>query len=456
MTSNTDDIPLTWPQLAALDWARSGGFTLDIDGEPLRAEAVLRHLPGRRIAVRARWRGDTVFAKLFFAGHADEAVRELARHGALVEAGVPTPGLIFENVRDQGPGRGALLIQEWVGGQSGQATLRGERGLALAGDLLDSLFLLYRAGLRQLDLHLDNFLFDGERFLVIDPGEVVPLPGGLRYEPAILDNLALFCAQAPLDLRDRLQEQVAVRLRQEGLRSEPLAAMVRRRSDRRLRSAMKKWRRESSAIGVWHEHQEQWLYRRSLSGEDVDALAAGLRDPASLTLIKEGSRVSVYGNDQWIVKHYRESGIKTRLRRALFKTRADISWVMGWTWALLGVPTPRPAMLRRCADGEAVIAFPRLEGTVALSSLMEEQRERARRVAPHVELWLKRLGETGFWHGDAKAQNILVDDQDRVHFIDLDGAGFSGVSRRRARKQARDLKRFKRNWAQFEEKPPAR
>ena len=423
MTTSAADTPLTWPQLAALDWARSGGFTLDIDGEPLRAEAVLRHLPGRRIAVRARWRGATVFAKLFFAGHADEAARELARHGALVEAGVPTPGLIFETVGNQGPERGAVLIQEWVGGQSGQATLRGEQGLALAGDLLDSLFLLYRAGLRQLDLHLDNFLFDGERFLVIDAGEVVPLPGGLRYEPAILDNLALFCAQAPLDLRDRLQEQVAVRLRQEGLRSEPLAAMVRRRSDRRLRSAMKKWRRESSAIGVWHEQQEQWLYRRSLNREDFEALSAWLRDPESLALIK---------------------------------TRADISWVMGWTWALLGVPTPRPAMLRRCADGEAVIAFPRLEGTVALSTLMEEQRERARRVAPHVELWLKRLGETGFWHGDAKAQNILVDGQDRVHFIDLDGAGFSGVRRRRARKQARDLKRFKRNWAQFEEKPPAR
>lgn len=456
MTTGAAETPLTWPQLAALDWARSGGFTLDVDGEPLRAEAVLRHLPGRRIAVRARWRGATVFAKLFFAGHADEAARELARHGALVEAGVPTPALIFETVGNQGPERGALMIQEWVDGQSGQATLRGERGLALAGDLLDSLFLLYRAGLRQLDLHLDNFLFDGERFLVIDAGEVVALPGGLRYEPAILDNLALFCAQAPLDLRDRLQEQVAVRLRQEGLRSEPLAAMVRRRSDRRLRSAMKKWRRESSAIGVWHEHQEQWLYRRSLNREDFEALAAWLRDPASLALIKEGSRVSVYGNDQWIVKHYRESGPKTRLRRALFKTRADISWVMGWTWALLGVPTPRPAMLRRRADGEAVIAFPRLAGTLALSTLMEEQRERARRVAPHVELWLKRLGETGFWHGDAKAQNILVDDQDRVHFIDLDGAGFSGVGRRRARRQARDLKRFKRNWIQFEEKPPAR
>ena len=33
--------------------------------------------------------------------------------------------------------------------------LRGEQGMALGEDLLDSLFSLYQAGLRQLDLHLD-------------------------------------------------------------------------------------------------------------------------------------------------------------------------------------------------------------------------------------------------------------------------------------------------------------
>jgi tRNA A-37 threonylcarbamoyl transferase component Bud32 len=444
VTAESDVPCLTWTGLAALGWDWSGPFSIELDGEPLHAETILRHLPGRRVAVRARWRGETVFAKLFFAGHGDEARRESACQRALVDAGVPTPAIRFEAAYCDG----VVLVSDWITGRSGQAALRGD-GLVLADQLLDCLFRLYAAGQRQLDLHLDNFLYDGSRFFVIDAGAVAPLPGGLRYEPAILDNLALFCAQAPLDLRDRLQEQVAVRLRQEGLRSEPLAAMVRRRSDRRLRSAMKKWRRESSAIGVWHEQQEQWLYRRSLNREDFEALSAWLRDPESLALIKAGSRVSVYGNDQWIVKHYRESGPKTRLRRALFKTRADISWVMGWTWALLGVPTPRPAMLRRCADGEAVIAFPRLEGTLALSTLMEEQRERARRVAPHVELWLKRLGETGFWHGDAKAQNILVDGQDRVHFIDLDGAGFSRSMWRRSLSGKRDRRRFQLNWEQF-------
>ncbi len=123
---------------------------------------------------------------------------------------------------------------------------------------------------------------------------------------------------------------------------------------------------------------------------------------------------------------------------------------MGWTWALLGVPTPRPVMLRRCPDGQAVIAFPRLPGE-PLSRLMEEQRERAVRVAPTVLLWLDRLHRTGFWHGDTKAQNVLVDDADAPAFIDLDGAGFSPWRWRAARKGARESRRFEANWSQFSE-----
>lgn len=438
-----------WRELAAREWGNEGPFTLMVDGDPLHAEETLRHLPGRRLAVRARWRGETVFAKLFFAGHQQEARREAARHRELLVAGLAAPALRHDSQDDHG----AVLITDWVAGESGQRALRGERGLALAKDLLDSLFSLYHAGLRQRDLHLDNFLFDGERFQVIDPGEMAPLPGGARRATAILENLALFCAQTPLDLRDALMEKVRERLHIEGLEAEGFPARVRRRSNRRLRSAMKKWRRESSAIGVWSEHGERWLYQRGLPTQQRDALAATLRAPDSLPLIKKGSRVSVHGDDCWVIKHYRQGGAKARLRARFFRTRADISWVMGWTWALLGVPTPRPVMLRRRPDGGAVIAFPRVPG-VPLSVLMETDRERARRVAPTVEHWLSRLGEAGFWHGDAKAQNILINADDQPMFIDLDGAGFSVRIDRRRRRAIRDRARFQRNWTQFQ--PPAR
>ncbi|MCQ6260763.1 aminoglycoside phosphotransferase family protein [Alcanivorax sp. MM125-6] len=82
---------------------------------------------------------------------------------------------------------------------------------------------------------------------------------------------------------------------------------------------------------------------------------------------------------------------------------------------------------------------------------MEEQRERAVRVAPTVLLWLDRLHRTGFWHGDTKAQNVLVDDADAPAFIDLDGAGFSPWRHRTMGKGARENRRFEANWSQFSE-----
>ncbi|QJX02764.1 hypothetical protein HML84_16340 [Alcanivorax sp. IO_7] len=116
-------------------------------------------------------------------------------------------------------------------------------------------------------------------------------------------------------------EKVAERLRRTGISPAPLAAMVRRRSNRRLSSAMRKWRRESSAIGVWSENDEDWLYRRALADDERDALADALREPASLPSIKQGSRISVYGDDRWIIKHYRETGWKARLRRVSSRAR---------------------------------------------------------------------------------------------------------------------------------------
>ena len=49
MTTSAADTPLTWPQLAALDWARSGGFTLDIDGEPLREREQIKSAATERV-----------------------------------------------------------------------------------------------------------------------------------------------------------------------------------------------------------------------------------------------------------------------------------------------------------------------------------------------------------------------------------------------------------------------
>jgi len=80
---------------------------------------------------------------------------------------------------------------------------------------------------------------------------------------------------------------------------------------------------------------------------------------------------------------------------------------------------------------------------------MEQQRSRAQHLAEGVRLWLGRFLWAGISHGDMKAQNILVTDNDDICFIDLDNAGFSLRPRRAKEKNRKDRMRFERNWEQF-------
>ena len=342
---------------------------------------------------------------------------------------------------------GTVLIARWCDGEPAGAALRHQEDQVMPA-LLDSVFGLYQAGWRQRDLHLDNFLFDGQQALILDAGDIDTLPAGRRRRGAILDNLALFCAQAPLDLRDTLLNRVTGALSERGLPSASLRARVYGHSRRRIARALRKWRRASSAIASHSDAHGDWLVERALPDEEKKALARALVAPDSLPLIKKGSRISVHGDEHWVIKHYRDTSWKARLKQRWFRGRADVSWLMGWTWALLGVPTPRPVMLLRCRDAQAVIAFPRIDG-VALSYLMEHDPPRAHRIAPQAEYWLDRLHCAGFWHGDTKAQNVLVDALEHIHWIDLDGAGFSRWHERGVRKGKREMKRFHDNWKQF-------
>ena len=94
--------------------------------------------------------------------------------------------------------------------------------------------------------------------------------------------------------------------------------------------------------------------------------------------------------------------------------------------------------------------YPRLAGP-RLSELMEQEPDYARALTPKVLRWLRLMGKAGCWHGDTKAQNVLIVDE-VPWFIDLDAAGssrFSGVS---TFKNRRDRKRFYANYGQFKSK----
>ncbi|MBQ0754516.1 MAG: hypothetical protein KBT87_10040 [Gammaproteobacteria bacterium] len=440
MTSGAD---IEIARLRVLPWGGIATANIPLKGDVLSVEKVLRHLPGRRLAVKALWRGQVVFAKIFLTPDVSIMERELGCIQMLLASNVATPALRAQQSFDQG----GVIVCDWCEGRSGEDALRVNADGNLP-QLMAAVFSLYDAGLYQRDLHLNNFIFFGRQCLVIDAGDILPLPQTAAVrQRLILDNLALFCAQGSLDISVLLEQQVRNQLSDRGLAVAGFAKQIKQKRQVRLRAAMKKWRRESSVIGKRIEAGEQWLWQRDLSEADIVNLTELLLEPVRAPLIKRGSRISVYGNDRWIIKHYRESGFIAKLKRLLFRGRADISWVIGWTWRLLGVPTPQPLMLRRCVNGEAVIACQRLAAE-PLSHLMEQGADRATSARVEVIDQLARLHGIGFWHGDTKAQNILCDDH-VSWFIDLDAAGWSRCEGRVRRRAEKDMARFKRNDQQF-------
>lgn len=425
--------------LAHDDWQP---FRLVVGGSDLSCTRLLRLLPGRRLACAGDMNGRPVFIKLFFGVRFRERCdNEAQGYSLMAAAGVRVPAVLAMPADDQV----AALVLEWLDGDSLAAQSPAQWPAGLADDFCDQLTRMYDAGLVQQDLHLDNFLVTPTGVHVIDAGSVSQ-QAALSQE-ARSDNLALLCAQATLPAQDALVQLVSARLVSQLLAPEAFRCQVHNRLLARIRQANRKWMRDCTAVRVEVTGNARCLMDRSLSPASAARLSHLLKQPDALPSLKQGSRISVYGDDQLVLKHYRANGFKARLKQYLGIHPAQRSWRYGWTWALLGIPTPRPLGMLLHADGSAVIAMP-FCSAARYSELLEQQRALADQLRPLIEQQLQWLAQAQLWHGDTKAQNILLQGDSPV-WIDLDAAGWSAHGRRAQRKHQRDWQRFARNWQQF-------
>ena len=87
---------------------------LELGGEPLVLEHLLRVLPGQRYVGLARWRGRLVLAKLLVGGKAERHFqRELSGARLLAEQGLCTPELLAEGFV---AGQGGWLLFDYLEG----------------------------------------------------------------------------------------------------------------------------------------------------------------------------------------------------------------------------------------------------------------------------------------------------------------------------------------------------
>ena len=438
---------------------------LQLNGEPLVLERLLRVLPGQRYVGLARWRGHAVLAKLLVGGKAERHFqRELAGARLLAEQGLCTPELLAEGFV---VGQGGWLLFDYLDGAESlwdawraveREALLSDAQQAVLGEALNVIGQLHARGLWQADLHLDNLLRHAGRLFVIDGGGVqVETAGQPLSRQRVLENLGVFFAQLPAELEPFTEELLVHYLLANGEHALPLEALLKEVAKVRrwrLRDYLKKVGRDCSlfaasigAFGLRVVRHEQDAELAPLLGEIDARIEAGhiYKTGGAATV----ARVELNGRPL-VVKRYNIKSWLHWLKRFWRPSRAWHSWVEGNRLELLGIATPRPlAVLERrwcwlrgraylvtdyCGGEDLIARFtPHVDGCPPEAELAALDQLFAALIRERIS------------HGDFKGHNLFWDDG-RWSLIDLDAmrqhAGPSGF----ARAYARDRARFLRNW----------
>ena len=414
-------------------------FDLDLGDGGKRAvcTTTLRSLPGRRYVAKALVEGREVVLKAFFGVRRQrDFIRERSGAKALQSAGVPTPRLL-----GAGRGAGALVLAfECLDGRQPMA-----RDLA---PLMNTLAHLHEHGVRQHDLHVDNFLISAGRAFAIDGAAV--RTGHVGRADRVRDIARLLAEfnldeTPPVDVAAKAYGHACDwRFRADELRL--LGRSLVRARRRRAAEFMAKTTRDCTPFVVRREAGRTIVLGR---GDDDPALAAIIADPeralASGTPLKRGNTATVMRVGNLVVKRY---NIKSRWHAWRLRTRplrARRAWRVGHALRLLGLATAAPRALienRAKVPGAAAayLVHDYLEGPLLSHALGPDAD-----VAAQLRAILARWRELGFSHGDMKASNFVLA-EGVLHVLDLDAGTFHRYGRRFASRHRRDLARLHRNW----------
>ncbi|TRO26516.1 serine/threonine protein kinase [Ectopseudomonas mendocina] len=442
-------------------------LTLQIDGEPLLLERVLRVLPGQRYVAQARWQGRSVLAKLLVGSKAQRHFqRELEGAELIARQGLVTPELLAQGFIE---GQGGWLLFDYLSGaqslwdawrQAAREPLLSDAQQAVLAEALGAIGQMHAQGLWQSDLHLDNLLRHEGRLYLIDGG-------GVRYETLgqplsrahVLENLGVFFAQLPAELDPFLEELLIHYLLANGehaLPLEMLQAEISKVRRWRLRDYLRKVARDCSlfaacigAFGLRVVRREAEPALQPLLSDLNARIDAGhiYKTGGAATV----ARVELEGRPL-VVKRYNVKSLLHWLKRFWRPSRAWHSWREGNRLQLLGITTPTPLAVieqRWCwLRGRAYLITDYCGG----QDIIARFEAYLQATPPETELLaLDRLFAAllreRISHGDFKGHNLFWDDaQGAWSLIDLDAMCQHRSTRSFARAYARDRARFLRNW----------
>ncbi|SHI56759.1 Lipopolysaccharide kinase (Kdo/WaaP) family protein [Malonomonas rubra DSM 5091] len=431
--------------------------------DTLTCVAPLRDLPGKRMVCKGEWQDQPVVAKIFLdPGHGKRHFnREKKGIDALRETGISTPPLLFAGTAEnQNP---VLIFAELPSPQTAlqlwQQAADDTQKTELLQTLLSLLAQHHQSGLQQKDLHLGNFLFSDDTWYTIDGDAVDSSQLGTPLDlTASLSNLALFFAQLPPDSDDLIANVLDSYTYPRGLNSHQVITQLTEQLSvvrtRRRQTYVKKSYRTCSEFIRQDNPGQIAIYRRDCDTERITEL---LKDPDSLIergeILKDGNSATVvripHPDGDWVIKRYNYKSFWHGLKRCLRPTRAWRSWGNSHRLKISDIKTPKAVAVIEKRLGPlrlgAYFVCENLSAPDAQSYFARDQLDEKDSAAANLVTLFKQLHKLGIHHGDCKATNFLIHQQ-QPWVIDLDAMREYRSRDTFLRRYQSDRHRFLANW----------
>lgn len=441
-------------------------LTIELAGDSLTLRSLLRVLPGQRYVGAGIWQGKHVLAKLLVGDKAQRAYgQELSGALLLWEQRLRTPALLSHGWNS---GEGAWLLFEFLDGSvslwDDWCRLKDEPLLSPAqqqafGAALALVAQMHRRGIWQNDLHLDNLLhYAGELYLVDGGGIHAEIPGQPLSRERVLQNLAVFFAQLPVELDEHVETLLPHYLAvndEYSLPLELLLNLIKKVRHWRQRDYLRKAGRDCTlfsarrgAFGLRIVQRDQEAALLPLLQDLDGAIEQGfLHKPGGTATVASVER----DGRHLLIKRYNIKGFWHWLKRFWRPSRAWHSWREGQRLTFIGIATPRPLAVveqRWCGlRGSAYLLTEYCGGQDIITRFQPYQDSTPpEEDLQALDLLFAALRRERISHGDLKGHNVLWSDDGRWSLIDLDAMRQHRSDRAFARAYARDRARFLRNW----------
>ena len=444
-------------------------FCLSLDGsdDTLNCEKLFNIIPGKRAVLLGTWKNQIIIAKIFF--QPLQINRHIRREASgirsLLKAGVQTPDLLFfGKTKDKGVG---VLLFKYIFpsrelGELWNTTENVKKKRNLICKLMIILAKMHQAGIKHLDLHLNNFLIKNDEIYTIDGTSIKwdKKSRSLKLRDRIT-NLALLFAQFTLPDYFLVYDLYAEYLNASGLKDtkdifDKLQLQIERWRKWRIRNYIKLNSREYSELVCRSSFARFMLCKKSYYTPAMKAFLDNpdkiINDSKSLFLKKGNSSTVIkfmINEHDLVVKRYNIKNFRHRLSRFLRPSRATHSWQSAHLLLMLGIATPMPvAMLERrfwYFRGRAYFAYEYIDGPNAIDYFKNVDLDKELDVANRIVDIFKNLAIAKISHHDMKGTNIIIN-QGRPVLVDLDAMSMHISRRRFEHAHKRDKNIFLNNW----------